>query len=268
MFLIVAGCLGMLILAAFIILFVVYYQKKVLTQKNQMQIAENKYQRQLLSAAIQVEEKERERIAKNVHDDVGILLNVLKLNMGQTARHSDNKELVKKLTAENLKLLEDSIQGIRGILKDLVPYTLLRLGYIKALNELCRHINNSDKISVQFFQGNSDTRLPEQTELQLYRITLELINNIIKHTGAKEITIELKQINEHYNLILVHNGKSITTQQVYALSKGQNGLGLKSIQSRAQIINAQVDYSVTENNQPYITVKLPLLTKEKIVENN
>lgn len=254
--LIVAGCLGMLILVAFIILFVLYYQKKVLAQQNQMQVAENKYQRELLSAVIQVEEKERERIAKNIHDDVGTLLNVLKLNLSKIERNVKDEELTKKLSAENLSLLEESMQGIRGIAKDLMPSTLLKLGYIKALNELCKHINNSEQISVKFLQNNLETRLPEQTELQLYRLTQELLNNIIKHAGAKEITIELKPSNAFYNLLISHNGRGITMQQVHELSKEQKGLGLKSIQSRAQLINASVTYNAPHNDVANIAVEL------------
>jgi len=254
--LITAGCFGMLVLVAFIILFVIYYQKKVLAQQNQMQLAENKYQRQLLSAAIQVEEKERERIAKNIHDDVGTLLNVLKMNLSKADRHADNKEMARNLGEENLKLLEESIQSIRGIAKDLVPPTLIKLGYIKAVNELCRHINNSGEIAVNFFQDDSSLRLPEQTELQLYRLTQELINNVIKHTGASKLSIEFKQHNSSHNLTLVHNGKGITSEQVKELSKEGKGLGLKSIQSRAQLINANVQYNV-QNNAASINVELP-----------
>ena len=246
----------MLILVAFIILFVLYYQKKVLAQQNQMQVAENKYQRRLLSAAIQVEEKERERIAKNIHDDVGTLLNVLKLNLNKISRNAKNEELTKNLSAENLLLLEESIQSIRGIAKDLVPPTLIKLGYIKALNELCKHINNSGQITITFLQNALETRLPEQTEVQLYRLTQELLNNIIKHTGAKEITIELKPVNSFYNLLIFHNGRGITTQQVNELSKEQKGLGLKNIQSRAQLINASVEYNAPTKGHASIAVEL------------
>jgi signal transduction histidine kinase len=254
--LVISGCLGMLVLVAFIILFVLYYQKKVLAQKNQLQLAENKYQRELLSAAIQVEEKERERIAKNIHDDVGTLLNFLKLNLHKVA-HSADINLNKSLMEENLKLLEDSIQGIRGVAKDLIPPTLVKLGYIKGLNELCRHINNSGQVIVNFSPDAAATRLPEQTELQLYRITKELLNNIIKHTGAKKIDMEFKEINSSFRLLISHDGRGITSQEAMELSKTQKGLGLKSIQSRAQLINAVVQYKIKADHTAFITVELP-----------
>ncbi|MGZ3919736.1 MAG: sensor histidine kinase [Bacteroidia bacterium] len=256
--LVVVGCLGMLILVAFIILFVLYYQKKVLAQQNEMQLAENKYQRQLLSAAIQVEEKERERIAKNIHDDVGTLLNVLKLNLSKIARNSGDEELTEELSKENLHLLEESIQSIRGIAKDLVPPTLIKLGYVKAVNELCRHINNSGQIIIRFNQSDLELRLSQQTELQLYRLTNELLNNIVKHSGAKEIDIDfVKQTNSH-ELMITHNGKGINSEQVKELEALNMGLGLKSIQSRTQLINAQIFYNAPVNEKPNVIVQIPL----------
>ena len=254
--LIVAGCLGMAILVVFIILFVIYYQKKVLAQQNQMQLAENKYQRQLLSAAIEVEENERERIAKNVHDDLGLLLQITKINEEKILRNSDKKELIQNLGTENIQMLEESIQIMRGVAKDLVPPTLRKLGFIGAMNELCRQVNKENQIAVSFTKDDPELRLPEQTELQLYRLTKELMNNVIKHTEATELSIEFKQHNSFYNLTLVHNGKGITSVEVKELSKEGKGLGLKSIQSRAQLINADVQYQV-QNNSASIHVILP-----------
>lgn len=256
--LIVVGCLGMLILVAFIILFVLFYQKKVLAQQNEMQLAENKYQRQLLSAAIQVEEKERERIAKNIHDDVGTWLNVLKLNLSKIARNAKDEELTERLSKENLQLLEESIQSIRGIAKDLVPPTLVKLGYIKAVNELCRHINNSGQIAIRFNQSDLELRLPQQAELQLYRLTQELLNNIIKHSGAKQIEVDFVRQTTSHELMIMHDGKGITSEQVKELSSLNRGLGLKSIQSRAQLINARIFYNAPVNEKANVVVEIPL----------
>lgn len=261
--LIVVGCLGMVILAATIILFVVFYQKKVLAQKNQMQLAENQYQRQLLQATLQVEEKERERIAKNIHDDIGTMLNVLKLNLTKVARNGNDKGLVERLTEENIQLLDESIQSIRNISKDLVSPTLVRLGYLKAIHELCRHITNSGQIVADLYyeQDSPDLQFPEGTETQLYRMTQEILNNIIKHAGAAEILIQYHKTDSH-RIQIRHNGQGITDQDVQELWNDNKGLGLKSIRSRAQLINATVTYSAPPlSEQPCITVKIPLYEK-------
>lgn len=251
----------MLILVFAIIIFVVYYQKKVLAQQNQIQLAENEYQRQLLKATIQVEEKERERIAKNIHDDVGTLLNVLKLTLTKLTRNTDNKELTETLSSESIHLLDESIQSVRNVAKDLVSPTLIKLGYLKATHELCKLITNSGQLFADLVYDASlaGTRFPDGTEVQLYRVTQELINNIMKHAGASELTIEyIKQ--EHAHLItLTHNGKGINDRDVEEISRQERGLGLKSIQSRAQLINATVHYYNEANLKPSINITLPIV---------
>lgn len=257
---IVAGCSGMLILVVSIVLFVVYYQKKVLAQENQIQLAENKYQKQLLQATISVEEKERERIAKNIHDEAGTLLNVLKLNMTKISRNAHDKELTERLTVDNLELLDSSIQCIRNISKDLISPTLVKLGYLKALLELCKHITNSGKIyaDVIYDPAANELRLPEDKEVQLYRMTQEIINNIIKHADAQEITIEYKRSETVCEVLISHNGKGLSAKDVKELSKGSKGIGLKSIQSRAQTINAKVSYYIPKPGKAYVTIKTHL----------
>jgi len=249
--LIIAGCLGMFILVVSIILFVVYYQKRVLAQKND-------FQRQLLSATVQVEEKERERIAKNIHDDVGTLLSVLKLNLSRASRNADNKELTEQLTKENYKLIEESMSAVRGVIRDLAPASLNKLGYVKALNELCRQVNNGDAVKIELVH-ESDLKLDmsPKDELQLYRLTKEILNNVIKHTGASHIKVEFARSGASQALRVSHDGKGISNEAIRELSKEQKGLGLKSIESRAQLINARVNYSAgNETREAFVEVQI------------
>ncbi|MBC7865707.1 MAG: hypothetical protein IAF38_22220 [Bacteroidia bacterium] len=255
---ILAGSLGMIILALSIIVFVFLYQKKVLAQQNLAREAENKHQRELLEATIQVEEKERERIAKNIHDDVGTMLNVIKLNLTKISRNSNDGQLVNELMKDNLKLLEESIQGIRGIARDLAPPTLRKLGYAKGINELCRHINNSGKIAVEFVNEGEGLKLPTATELQLYRITQEVITNIVKHTRASKIKLHLAGNQKNVSLLIAHDGEGITSEKIYRLTEEHRGIGLKSIQSRAQMIKASIQYFTVGQSEARITIEIPL----------
>ena len=227
--------MGMLMLVIFIVLFVVYYQKKVLTQQNN-------FQKQLLSASIEVEEKERERIARNLHDDIGILLTGVKQNLNKASLNATDAELENKLKIENLNLLEDATQRVRDIAKDLVPPTLLKFRYVSALNELAKQINRSGNAQVKITEGNLNPGLSDKAELQLYRATQEIITNIIKHAEATEMEIGFFKQSACFTVKISHNGKGISNRDVVELSQEQKGIGLKSIQSRAQLINAKVNY--------------------------
>ena len=102
-FLIMFGCFGMFILASFIILFVVIYKKRVLQQRNEIQESKYNHQKELIEATIQVEEKERERIAKNIHDDLGALLNVIRLNNIKAVKKVNESAVVLKALEDNKK---------------------------------------------------------------------------------------------------------------------------------------------------------------------
>ncbi len=247
--LIVAGCLGMLILVVSIILFVVYYQKKVLTQKND-------FQKQLLSATVQVEEKERERIAKNIHDDIGTLLSLIRVNISRSLNATD-AEIAKELMRKNAELIDESIHAVRRAIRDLTPATLHELGYIKALEELAQQVNGSQVLVMEIAHENPVLHLHMKDELQLYRLTKELLNNIIKHTGASHMKLGFHKFDATYKLRIDHNGKGISNEAMRELSRKDKGLGLKSIESRAQLINAKVNYGKEdERHQAFVEVNI------------
>ena len=102
---IIFGCLGMFILAFGIVLFVIAYQKKVLANQNEMQAAENKFQNQLIEATLLTEQEEREKIAKNLHDDLGTSLNILRLNIEKLNRNTDKTDIVKKVSENSLEMI-------------------------------------------------------------------------------------------------------------------------------------------------------------------
>jgi two-component system, NarL family, sensor kinase len=261
---ILAGSLGMLILAFAIILFVVLYQKKILSQQNQIQATENRHQKELLDATIEIAELEREKIAKNIHDDVGTMLNVIKLHLTKISRNSEDRILSEKLIRESMSLLDDSIQNIRGIAKDLMPPTLIKLGFEKGIIELCRQINASGNIRIDHSFEMDGKRLPSKTELQLYRIIQEVVNNIIKHSRATHVVIALRSGMGGLAIKISHDGNGISSEMVLQLTEAERGIGLKSIQSRVQLINASIQYLTIGSNQAEIAIEVPFAANEKV----
>lgn len=253
----------MVILATFIILFVVIYKKRFLQQQNEIQEAKYIYQRELLEATIQVEEKERERIAKNIHDDLGTLLNVMRLNNISAIKKIHDETALLKVLEDNKNLLNSTSEIVRNISKQLAPPILLKLGYSEGISELCSHINNTEELSVYFTSENITSRFNHKIEIQLYRVTQEIINNIIKHAKASSINIHLVLQNEVLNLSITHNGKGISSSTIEGLLQSPKGLGLKNIQSRVQAINGTVQYFTVGINNSKITIDIPLLNNEK-----
>lgn len=249
----------MVILAVSIVLFVVIYKKRILQQQNEIQKAKYSHQKELFEATIQVEEKERERIAKNIHDDLGALLNVIRLNNISAIKNVNNVDKVLKSLDDNKKLLNSTSEIIRSISRQLGPPTLLKLGYIEGISELCTHINNTGAFKVNFkVENNITSRFHQKIEVQLYRITQEIINNIIKHANASLINIELCMHNRALNLSITHNGYGINSTTIETLLQSSKGIGLKNIQSRVQAINGSIQYFTIGLNDSKIIIDIPL----------
>lgn len=244
-------------LVCFVIFFILIHQKRMFENKSLLKEKENAHQKRLVNATIEVAELERKKIASNMHDDVGTTLNVINLHLSRISRHVDDPQLVKQLIDESRDMLNTSIETIRGIAKDLMPSVLIRLGYENGINELCRQLNESKAYHVKFSPSNANLNLSKNAELQLYRIVQEVINNLIKHAKPKEIFIDVYLTNDSYITKITHDGIGISSNMINSLAVEQKGVGLRSIESRAQMINATVQYIIKSKTESIINIDVP-----------
>jgi two-component system, NarL family, sensor kinase len=131
--LIVLATMGMLIIIFFIIIFVILHQKKMLSHDNTIIENESKHQKNLLESSLYIAEIEREKIAANIHDDIGMMLNVLKLNLNRAQKNLGNKALIDEIFSNSYGILDNSLEAIRAISNELQPPTLNKLGFIKGI---------------------------------------------------------------------------------------------------------------------------------------
>ncbi|MGZ4038521.1 MAG: sensor histidine kinase, partial [Bacteroidia bacterium] len=206
------GSLGIIALVLFIVVFVVLYQKKMLANKALFEESDARHQRRLLDATIEVAERERHRIASNVHDDVGLILSTIKLNLSRMTLVSNDKQTLKELAQQNAGMIDETIRIIRAISFDIMPKTLLRAGYAIGIKEMCNQINASGQISVTFSSEAYDVHLDQKNEIQVYRIVKEVTNNIIKHSGASAMDVTVSCSPTILSTVITHNGKGITMQ--------------------------------------------------------
>jgi signal transduction histidine kinase len=255
--LIVIASIGIIIFIAFVIVFVLFYQKRTLQNKALAEEKEKNHQRQLVNTTIEITEIERKRIASNLHDDIGGIVNLVKLNIGKISRSTQNETIVKELSEQSSALLETTMENVRSISRDLAPPVLLRLGFEEGLMELCRYINNSGALKAGFNGSKEKLKLSSKTELQLYRIINEVINNIIKHDSADNLQMDIINYKDKFAVTIKHDGKGIDDTMLKELTEGSKGIGLKSIQSRASILNAKINYSKSDAGS-LITIETPL----------
>lgn len=233
-FIYLIGTLGMVLLATSIFFFFVTYQKKMLKKQLELNETRAKQQEEILRNTITAQEKERKRIAQDLHDEVGAMLSVVKLNVGRIEKKSE-EEIAKKLAAETKTYLDEVITQVRRISRSLLPPSLEKLGLFFALEELANWVNKSDQLKIICWKSGEQFRFETKKELAIFRIIQELLNNAIKHAEAANIYINARfSPNNNLMISVSDNGKGFELNE-----KIVTGLGLKNLESRTQIMNAK-----------------------------
>lgn len=194
----------------------------------------------ILNAIIETEEREKQSFAQDLHDDLGPFLSSIRLYINQL-ESSINEDQRSKHINQLKCMLAEAIQITRNISNRLMPNLLYDYGLIKAVNSFVGKINSSGQISVNLNTNSIDfgLRLEINTEIILYRIITELINNTIKHAHADSIFIELS-LNKHtLKLEYRDNGKGFDFEGNRLKNKG---MGLSNIVHRLKTIDGYYDF--------------------------
>ncbi|MCF0058974.1 sensor histidine kinase [Dyadobacter sp. CY356] len=239
---ILIATLAMLMMAFFVILFVMFYQKRQLHQEKKLHEIEKDYQRLLLDTALNSEETERRRIAQDLHDDIGTMLSLTKLSLNQLSKlvtESGIKE--DQIMRKSQALVEETILHVRRITRDLVPTTLERFGLSAAIEEFINKLENSKNLKISFISNTEEApRQSQKTELTIYRITQELVNNSIKHSQCSKIEINLHINSKIIELQVTDNGIGFDPDALR--NNNLTGLGLLGIESRLAIVDGTINY--------------------------
>jgi signal transduction histidine kinase len=214
-------------------------------------------QRQLLEAALEAQEAERRRLARDLHDEVGTMLALIKLQAGQWANgFPDQATPGGELPVQNLKLkLDEVMNSVRRISHDLMPIMLTKYGLVQAIESLKRSLPAGSNLKVQFECNEPMQRVAERIELSLYRIVQELLTNTIKHAGATEACIKLMFEADTLKLVYTDNGKGFDFQDLS--DKQSAGLGLTNLQSRMALLNGTLTFSSENGTGVTIVATVP-----------
>lgn len=187
-----------------------------------------------LQALIEGEEKERARLAQDLHDGINGDLSSLKFQLSSINKESMSIENI-NLFNKAIDMIDFSCDQVRTISHNLSPTTINEFGLITALKNYCSKVESLHEITIDFQFFGNDIELPKNIETIIYRIIQELLNNIIKHADA---TKALVQINSHENNLFItveDNGKG------FDHTNESTGIGLKNIASRISFLNAQME---------------------------
>lgn len=214
--------------------FLIYYlNQRRHRYQQQLKLLQREQELQSVKALITGEEKERTRIAKELHDGLSGLLGSIKLRFGSFKDYFQGQNGLEDYE-DTLSLLDEAGKEVRQISHNLMPETLLRYGLLEALNSYFSSINQSKALQIDFQALGIEERLPSSLELTLYRIIQELINNIIKHSDATEVLVQLNRMENLLAITVEDNGRG------FSLEASQKGIGLESIRSRVDYLSGKL----------------------------
>ncbi|HRG57778.1 MAG TPA: sensor histidine kinase [Bacteroidia bacterium] len=206
-----------------------------LRNKNRIKISRALLQQERvkLNEILQTQEYERKRISRELHDGVGQMMAVVRMNVSAIEPDQQYVELYNK----SLKLIDQSCEEIRQISHQLMPGVLIKGGLKAGLDELAMYVNGSGNTKVYVDLVGFEQRPSETIEINLYRIIQELLTNILKHAEATEVHIQLTKENEFITMMLEDNGKGLDIADL----KNSKGNGWHNINSRLNLLKGNIE---------------------------
>jgi signal transduction histidine kinase len=221
------------------------YQRKIYKQKHHYLRIINEHQQKLLHSEVETLERERNRIAKELHDRVGTNLTAIKLRVNQILRTSNNPD-----SSDVEDQFQIAIKEIKDIIYDLTPPSLERYGLFTGLKNYIGKLDKQIPLNISLKTFGAELHNYELNIL-IFRVLQELLNNSIKHSHAKNITIHISAFHDLVNIVYEDDGIGFQYDPV------KSGLGLNNIESRIQSVSGALKFESGIYGVSY-TIDIPM----------
>lgn len=244
--------LGTIIVIAFVA-FVVLLAYLFTARKNKLiqekKIMKTQFDQELLQTQLEIQEQTLKTISEEIHDNVGQVLSLAKLNLN-TFESNPQKKLL-----DTKELISKAINDLRDLSRSMHGDRIAELGLQQSLADELQILENSGEFKTHFKITGDSYKLSPQQEMVIFRMVQEALNNAIKHAKAKNISLQIKYLLEIFILTVEDDGTGFDETD----TQNKNGIGLKSMQNRAHLIGATCTLQSSPDNGTSITIELPTL---------
>lgn len=254
-------CTALLIVTAVVLYRNVLHRRRLAAQEKQIYEDRIKDQMQrsevrALNAMMEGQEKERERIAKDLHDRLGSMLSAIKLQFGALEDRVEALQAGQRDQYEKVYgLLDEAVSEVRRISHDMMRGTLARFGLEAALNDLRDSVAVQGRLEVELSLFGLKERMDRNVEIDAYRIVQELVTNALKHARPTEISIALTRTEQELNIVVADNGPGFDPA---TMAPGAFGIGLSNVRDRARAHGGTVRIDSGHGRGTSINVDIPL----------
>lgn len=259
-FLIAIGILAIGFLIILVVVITSIFKRKIVAEQKKLREIEKQKQIELFRATLNAGESERAKIATNLHDQVLPIIALKSISMRKIISKVQGNEFL----MEDMKKEVDEFSNLSTLLRetahDLIPSLFSSFGLIKSIEVFIKTLNDNSEIKAEFQNETETDKIPLEISEQLiiYRICLEILNNLRKHAKLDYLTVTIVENRACFKIVFAHDGIGISNERIAELRESSQGLGLKSLESRAQLLNANIDYS-KDGDVSYVQLTVPIL---------
>lgn len=245
---------GILVILLGVLLGFSYFRRRKLKQQAKFNLQLMRQKQQAAKSVIEASEKERQRIAQDLHDGVGQMMSATKMNLSAFENQIKfSKKEDKNSLEEIIKLLDESCKEVRYVSHSMMANVLLKNSLNDALKSLIDPLNNKG-IQIHLFTEGIDEKMDSNVEIVLYRVIQECINNVIKHAQASNLDISIIKDEKEISATIEDNGIGFKLDS----SGISEGLGMQSIKARTNYLGGTVDFESTPGRGTLVAIHIPL----------
>ena len=257
-FIVVAGTVIILLLLLFLSLFFFIFQKRQLQNNQEKAALQAQFSQEILKSQIEIQNSTLQQIGQELHDNIGQLLSVAKINLNileGTNQSEENQEYIKQTN----EIIGQSIQDLRSLTKSLDGDFVQQFGLQESITHELQRIRKTKKFETEVMQQGEAYALGFEKEIILFRIFQEFINNSLKHSEAKNIKVKFTYASEHFKLCVADDGKGFDYEKVITNKMFDSGAGLRNISRRCELIGGNCKLESVLGKGTQLDIQLPTI---------
>lgn len=248
-----------LILAISLVSFFFYFQQKKTALLIEKRETKKLFEEEITKSKLEIQEQALQNISQEIHDNVGQLLSVAKMQLN--ILHTELPEKQQSKFFEIGEIVGKSLQELRGLAKSLNPETIKNKGLIESVTHEISRFNRLNFVNAKLTVSEDSYQLSNEKEIILFRILQEAFNNILKHSKAKSLQVELHYFPTCLEILVQDDGIGFDAND----TSNYEGIGLMTMKSRTKLIGATFDIQSEVNKGTKLIISCP---KDKTNENN
>ncbi len=254
---IVVTTILIVVLAGFIVSIIMRHQKKHLLYRKNIEKIKLEYEKNLLQTKLEIQEETFKHISQEIHDNISLSLTLAKLNLNKSILIHEVKPSL--LINSSIEQITKAINDLSDVSKSLDSRIIESHGFLRALEQEVEKLRTGIH-TVNIIETGNPVYMDSQKELLIFRIVQEAFNNILKHAGANNVTVNVHYDNERLLLKIQDNGIGFSDDELISKKETRTTAGLHNIQMRAEILRGTSEIMSSPGEGTTVSVIIPLET--------